>query len=112
LRYDALPWFWSDQYDCKLQIAGLSTGYTNTVVRPGATDNSQSTWYYTDDRIIAVDAINDTGAYAFGRKIIAANRHPSASEIANPDTDLKALANQGKAKSFDCIFERKYADKV
>jgi 3-phenylpropionate/trans-cinnamate dioxygenase ferredoxin reductase subunit len=93
LRYDALPWFWSDQYDCKLQIAGLSNGYTNTVVRPGANDNSQSTWYYTDDRLIAVDAINDTGAYAFGRKIIAANRHPSASEIANPDTDLKALAN-------------------
>ena len=92
LQYDALPWFWSDQYDCKLQIAGLSSGYTNTVVRPGAKHNSQSTWYYADDRLIAVDAMNDTGAYAFGRKIIAANRHPPPSEIANPDTDLKALA--------------------
>lgn len=48
LQYDALPWFWSDQYDCKLQIAGLSSGYTNTVVRPGAKHNSQSTWYYAD----------------------------------------------------------------
>ena len=93
LQYDALPWFWSDQYDCKLQIAGLSNGYTNTVVRPGITHNSQSTWYYAEDRLIAVDAMNDTGAYAFGRKIIAANRHPPPSEIANPDTDLKALAN-------------------
>ncbi len=93
LQYDALPWFWSDQYDCKLQIAGLSNGYTNTVVRPGATHNSQSTWYYAEDRLIAVDAMNDTGAYAFGRKIISANRHPPPSEIANPDTDLKALAN-------------------
>ena len=93
LQYDALPWFWSDQYDCKLQIAGLSSGYTNTVVRPGTTHNSQSTWYYAEDRLIAVDAMNDTGAYAFGRKIIAANRHPPPSEIADPDTDLKALAN-------------------
>jgi len=93
LHYDALPWFWSDQYDCKLQIAGLSTGYTNTVVRPGATDNSQSTWYYADDRLIAVDAMNDTGSYAYGRKIIAAGRHPSPGKIANPDTDLKALVN-------------------
>ena len=48
LQYNALPWFWSDQYDCKLQIAGLSSGYTNTVVRPGAKHNSQSTWYYAD----------------------------------------------------------------
>ncbi len=93
LQYDALPWFWSDQYDCKLQIAGLNTGYTNTVVRPGATGSSQSTWYYADDRLIAVDAMNDTRAYAFGRKIIAAGKHPSPEEIADPNTDLKALAN-------------------
>jgi len=93
LQYDALPWFWSDQYDCKLQIAGLNTGYTNTVVRPGATHNSQSIWYYADDRLIAVDAMNDTRAYAFGRKIIAADKHPLPEEIADPNTDLKALAN-------------------
>ncbi len=94
LQYDALPWFWSDQYDCKLQIAGLSTGYTSTVVRPGATHNSQSIWYYADDRLIAVDAMNDTSAYAFGRKIITADKHPSPEEIADPNTDLKALANE------------------
>ena len=93
MQYDALPWFWSDQYDCKLQIAGLNTGYTNTVFRPGATDNSQSIWYYADDRLIAVDAMNDTRAYAFGRKIIAADKHPSPEEIADPNTDLKALVN-------------------
>lgn len=93
VQYDALPWFWSDQYDCKLQIAGLCTGYNNTVIRPGANANSQSTWYFADDRLIAVDAMNDTPAYAFGRKIIAAGRHPSPEKIANPDTDLKALAS-------------------
>lgn len=92
LRYDALPWFWSDQYDCKLQIAGLNTGYTRTVTRPGANDNGQSIWYYNEDQLIAVDAMNDTRAYAFGRKIIAAGIHPSPVEISDPETDLKALA--------------------
>ena len=92
LRYDALPWFWSDQYDCKLQIAGLNSGYTRTVRRPGATENGQSIWYYADDQLLAVDAMNDPKAYAFGRKIISAGKHPSPLEISNPETDLKALA--------------------
>jgi 3-phenylpropionate/trans-cinnamate dioxygenase ferredoxin reductase subunit len=91
LQYDALPWFWSDQYDCKLQIAGLNTGYTRTVTRPGANHDGQSIWYYNKDQLIAVDAMNDTRAYAFGRKIIAAGIHPSPVEISDPATDLKAL---------------------
>jgi len=92
LQYDALPWFWSDQYDCKLQIAGLNIGYTRTVKRPGANDDGQSIWYYNEDQLIAVDAMNDTRAYAFGRKIIAAGIHPPPAEISDPATDLKALA--------------------
>jgi 3-phenylpropionate/trans-cinnamate dioxygenase ferredoxin reductase subunit len=92
LRYDALPWFWSDQYDCKLQIAGLNIGYTRTVTRPGANDNGQSIWYYKDDQLLAVDAMNDAKAYAFGRKIISAGIHPSPAEVSDPGTDLKALA--------------------
>lgn len=92
LQYDALPWFRSDQYDCKLQIAGLNTGYTRTVTRPGANDNGQSIWYYNEDQLIAVDAMNDPRAYAFGRKIIAAGIHPPPAEISDPETDLKALA--------------------
>jgi 3-phenylpropionate/trans-cinnamate dioxygenase ferredoxin reductase subunit len=75
-----------------LQIAGLNTGYTRTVTRPGANDNGQSIWYYNEDQLIAVDAMNDTRAYAFGRKIIAAGIHPSPVEISDPETDLKALA--------------------
>jgi len=93
LQYDALPWFWSDQYDCKLQIAGLNTGYTRTVTRPGANHDGQSIWYYNEDQLIAVDAMNDPRAYAFGRKIIAAGIHPPPAEISDPATDLKALAS-------------------
>ena len=92
VHYDSLPWFWSDQYGCKLQIAGLNHGFDQTVVRPGANEDGQSIWYYRDGNLIAVDAMNDPKAYAFGRKIIDAGLNPSPEVVANPDTDLKALA--------------------
>ncbi len=90
--YTALPWFWSDQYDCKLQIAGLNIGYTQTVLRAGVKPEGQSVWYYRDDRLIAVDAMNDPLAYAMGRKIISSGLHPTPQQIADPSVDLKSLA--------------------
>jgi len=92
VTYQAIPWFWSDQYGCKLQIAGLNQGFNKTVIRPGTNEDGQSIWYYQDDTLLAVDAMNDPKAYAFGRKIIEAGINPSAEIIANPETDLKALA--------------------
>ncbi len=89
--YDALPWFWSDQYDCRLQIVGLNQGFDRTVRR--ATDERcVSIWYYADARLLAIDAMNDPKAYAFGRIIIEAGKHPPAEQIADPATDLKAIA--------------------
>jgi len=52
----------------------------------------QSIWYYADDQLLAVEALNDPKAYAFGRKLISAGQHPLPVEISNPETDLKALA--------------------
>jgi 3-phenylpropionate/trans-cinnamate dioxygenase ferredoxin reductase subunit len=92
VSYDPLPWFWSDQYDCKLQIAGLNVGYTKTVIRPGPKPGGQSVWYYAEDKLLAVDAMNDAMAYALGRKMIGAGFHPSPEQITNPDVDLKALS--------------------
>jgi len=92
VRYNALPWFWSDQYDCKLQIAGLNIGYTETVLRPGTKPGGQSVWYYAKDQLIAVDAMNDPLAYAMGRKIISRGSHPSQQQIADASIDLKSLA--------------------
>jgi len=92
VRYTALPWFWSDQYDCKLQIVGLNQGHNHTVVRPGATDASLSIWYYHDDQLLAIDAMNEPRSYAFGRKIIEAGINPTPQQVADPATDLKALA--------------------
>jgi 3-phenylpropionate/trans-cinnamate dioxygenase ferredoxin reductase component len=92
VSYTSLPWFWSDQYGCKLQIVGLNQGHTHSVLRPGVIDNSQSIWYYKDDQLLAIDAMNDSKAYAFGRKIIEAGKNPSTEIVSNPGTDLKALA--------------------
>lgn len=92
VSYTALPWFWSDQYDCKLQIVGLNHGYTHTVVRPGSSAESLSIWYYRDDVLLAIDAMNEPKSYAFGRKIIEAGINPPAAQVADSATDLKALA--------------------
>jgi len=92
VTYTALPWFWSDQYDCKLQIVGLNHGYSQTVLRPGVNPGSQSIWYYRDQQLLAIDAMNEPKSYAFGRKIMEAGKHPTAEEVADPATDLKALA--------------------
>ncbi|MEM1375160.1 MAG: FAD-dependent oxidoreductase [Pseudomonadota bacterium] len=88
-EYVAKPWFWSDQYDLKLQIAGLNTGYDSVVVRAG--DKGQSHWYYRGTDLLAVDAMNDARGYMIGKRLIEAGKSPEASAIADPATDLKAL---------------------
>jgi len=98
VSYTALPWFWSDQYDCKFQIAGLNRGFTHTAMRAGEKGDSQSVWYYRDETLLAVDAMNDPKAYVFGRKIIEAGINPPAEVIADPKTDLKVLARGGSAR--------------
>lgn len=89
-RYDAKPWFWSDQYDVKLQIAGLSAGYDNVATRPGAS-GSVSNWYYRGEQLLAVDAMNEPRVYMVAKRLIDAGRSPSADIISNGETDLKAL---------------------
>jgi len=88
--YDAKPWFWSDQYDVKLQIAGLNTGYDRVVVRKGD-GSGLSHWYYANDRLLAIDAMNDPRAYMVGKRLIEAGKSPDADLVRDPDTDLKAL---------------------
>lgn len=86
--YHAKPWFWSDQYECKLQIAGLNSGYDRVVARRGA--GSASFWYYAGDRLLAVDAMNDPRAYMVGKRLIEAGRSPDPAAVETV-TDLKAL---------------------
>lgn len=89
-RYDAKPWFWSDQYDVKLQIAGLSSGYDSVATRVGSA-GGMSYWYYRGDELLAVDAMNEPRIYMVAKRLIEAGRSPSAEIVSDPATDLKAL---------------------
>ncbi len=87
--YMPYPWFWSDQYDCKLQIAGLSTGYDRIITRgEGA---AVSFWYFKGDQFLAVDSMNDARSYMVGKRLLEMGKNPDAEAIANPDTELKTL---------------------
>ncbi len=88
--YEAKPWFWSDQYEVKLQIAGLNRGYDSLVVRH-TSDTSRSFWYYRGDRLLAVDAMNDPRAYMIGKRFIESGRSPAKEAVADSESDLKAL---------------------
>ncbi len=88
--YVPKPWFWSDQYDVKLQIAGLNTGYDRIVTRDGGA-GPVSFWYYRGPRLLAVDAMNDPRAYMIGKRLIEAGRSPDPARVADAGSDLKAL---------------------
>ena len=88
--YVPMPWFWSDQYDCKLQIAGLNTGYDRIVTR-GPDGAAVSFWYFKGDRLLAVDAMNDSRAYMVGKRLLETGRAVDAGAISNPATNLKLL---------------------
>lgn len=87
--YAPMPWFWSDQYDVKLQIAGLNSGYDAIVTRGGGA--SVSFWYYRGDTLLSVDAMNDPRAYMVGKRLIEMGRSPAKAAIADPAVELKAL---------------------
>ncbi|WP_041522662.1 NAD(P)/FAD-dependent oxidoreductase [Gilvimarinus agarilyticus] len=92
-EYDALPWFWSDQYDVKLQMVGLSDGYDDIIKRDEseAGQHKFSTWYFKGEQLLAVDAVNNAKAYVVGTKLIANKKQASKTDIANSATDLKSL---------------------
>ncbi|SMY08407.1 NAD(P)/FAD-dependent oxidoreductase [Flavimaricola marinus] len=89
VSYTPAPWFWSDQYDCKLQIAGLNAGYDAVYVKE--TGEARSHWYYRGGRLIAVDAMNDARNYMIGKRLIEAGKSPSPEVICDPETNMKAL---------------------
>lgn len=88
--YAPLPWFWSDQYDTKLQIAGLNSGYDRIVTR-GPDGAAVSFWYFKADQLLAVDAMNDPRAYMVGKRLLELGRSVSAAAITDPATNLKDL---------------------
>jgi 3-phenylpropionate/trans-cinnamate dioxygenase ferredoxin reductase subunit len=91
LAYAATPWFWSDQYDVKLQIAGLASSYDTVIRRPGRREGAMSHWYFRGDELIAVDAMNDAPAFMTARKLIEGTVAVSKEVVADAEADLRGL---------------------
>lgn len=88
--YDTIPWFWSDQYDIKLQMAGLSAGYTETLIRKEEGENTKfSLWYFKEDELLAVDAVNNAKAYVLGTKFIKENKKIDKTKLVDASVPFK-----------------------
>ncbi len=90
--YKQLPWFWSDQYDMKLQIAGLSQGFDDVVIRGDIkTGRSFSAFYFKGDTLLAVDAVNMPVAYMVARKALTDGISMDKAKVADESIELKSL---------------------
>ncbi len=96
VAYSQVPWFWSDQYDLKLQIVGLSEGYDEVVIRGNPAERSFSCLYLKDSRLIAIDAINAPRDFVQSKAIIAAGEPIERERLADPETQLKDLAGASR----------------
>jgi len=90
--YDAIPWFWSNQYDLRLQTVGLSIGHDEAVVRGEPAARSFSAIYLKDGRVIALDCINAVRDYVQGRKLILEGGRYDKARLADPSVPLKEIA--------------------
>ena len=96
--YSAVPWFWSDQADLKLQIAGLSSGYDQTVIRGDQSADKFSVLYYRDGALLAIDAVNDVSDYMAVRRALTARANIPAESAADSSVPLKTLITGGEAQ--------------
>ncbi len=88
--YDGQPWFWSDQGNYKLQIAGLTTGYDQVVLRGDPAQKAFSAFCYKEGRLVGIESVNRAGDHMFGRKLLAAGGTVDAAKAADPSFDLKS----------------------
>lgn len=91
-HYSQVPWFWSDQYELKLQIAGLSEGYDDVVLRGDPSNGSFACCYIKDGVLIAVDAINSPREFMQSKALIAKRAKIDRDRLANTEMALKDLA--------------------
>ncbi|WP_256213392.1 NAD(P)/FAD-dependent oxidoreductase [Sphingobium sp. YR768] len=91
--YKAFPWFWSNQYDLKLQTAGINVGFDETVVRGTPADSAFSVVYLKDRRVVAIDCVNSVKDYVQGRKLVENGIRPDIAKLADVGTPLKELVS-------------------
>ena len=91
-HYSQVPWFWSDQYDLKLQIAGLSEGYDDVVIRGNPADRSFACLYLRDGKLIATDAVNSPRDFVQSKALIAAGTKIDREKLEDTEVELKDLS--------------------
>ena len=92
LAYDAVPWFWSNQYDLKLQTVGLSTGHDQAILRGDPANRSFSVVYLKEGRVIALDCVNATKDFVQGRKLVVERLSLDPAVLADASVPLKEIA--------------------
>lgn len=90
--YDAVPWFWSDQYDLKLQTVGLSIGHDRAVLRGDPASRSFSVIYLREGRVVALDCVNAVKDYVQGRKLVVDGARIAPEELADAAVPLKEMS--------------------
>ncbi|HTW53453.1 MAG TPA: FAD-dependent oxidoreductase [Stellaceae bacterium] len=90
--YEALPWFWSEQGALRLQIAGLTTGFQQVVLRGDYEKGEYSAFCYAGDKLLGIESINKPADHAFARRLLAAGKSITPTEAADPSFDLRAAA--------------------
>ena len=90
--YNEVPWFWSDQYDLKLQIAGLAPPDGKVVIRGRPADRSFAAFHLKDGVVVAVEAVNAAPEYMMGRRLIAARAKPAPERLADKAVPMKDMA--------------------
>jgi len=93
--YSDVPWFWTDQYDIKLQMVGISAGHDRIVTRGSREARKLSVFYFKGDRLIAIDSINRPVDHMIGRKVMASGAQLTAEQAADESFDLKKMAIAG-----------------
>jgi 3-phenylpropionate/trans-cinnamate dioxygenase ferredoxin reductase component len=91
VAYAATPWFWSNQYDLKLQTVGLSTGFDTAVMRGDLSTRSFSVIYLKDGEVRALDCVNSVKDYVQGRKLVEARARIAPAMLAGADVPLKEM---------------------
>ena len=90
--YHAVPWFWSNQYDLKLQTVGLNIGFDDMVVRGDPVARSFSVIYLKAGRVIALDCVNAVKDYVQGKALVVGRASPDRTRLADTAVPLKTLA--------------------
>ncbi len=91
VEYKPVPWFWSDQFELKLQIAGLNTGYDHVITRPGLREGAKSHFYFRGEEFLAADCLNDGATYMIARRILEGGRTLTRAQVEDHSFVLKSL---------------------